>query len=729
MAVAGVRQAGPSSWGKLHDLATGAARAASNHAAGTKDEELARHWAVAVAELDRGPQAVDLWSSRRVLLRPAPPFGPSARALDHGQQLALAAMTTPGGYFIWQPPGTGKTAAIIGALRAAVTRGRTVLLVSRTPAAVDDVLAALIADDTGIRPGAVVRVRPSGDHGETVSSAVGQHPFLMDDKAAAVLVHRDERLAAIAEAEQANLHHEVRGKELWLRRRVDELGLDAVGLRQLGEQTAVYDEWRWLLGQRQPLRRRRDECLAAIRATVQELSAFDGIENRLTLLASDLASEQAMMGDRSLLVSELDAHEARIATLTKVLTDTVTKRDARLAVEQRLAHLRGELDAVEAAIEQCDREMAARRRVIGDPSAWVQRFGKAEADGSLVLVLEWDGYAQQIKLLGDELRELTRLRTEVEDDCRRERSRLMRQAPVVATTIDALVGSEELRGRRFDAVIVDEVVDTPAFKVFYAAAKADRTVVLVGDFMQSAPADYQAGMGDGGLATADWQTGDVFALAGITDRASAERNSHCVMLSVQYRYPPAIASLSSGLCYDGLLQSAAEPGVVKPGLVEPAGAAVVFHDTSGMRLDFQSVNNSWRCKQTVQLVSAIAQREPASLGFVTFYRAQAELARRLLQYEAPAAECGTAHSFQGREFDAMIVDLMQDDQPRWASLADIHGDARATGAARLLNVAVTRSTRRLHLIGNWEFVRASQAPGMRAIAALDGQPGFELVRH
>jgi len=34
----------------------------------------------------------------------------------------------------------------------------------------------------------------------------------------------------------------------------------------------------------------------------------------------------------------------------------------------------------------------------------------------------------------------------------------------------------------------------------------------------------------------------------------------------------------------------------------------------------------------------------------------------------------------------------------------------------------------LHLIGNWEFVKSSASPGMRAIAALEGRRGFCLVR-
>lgn len=43
---------------------------------------------------------------------------------------------------------------------------------------------------------------------------------------------------------------------------------------------------------------------------------------------------------------------------------------------------------------------------------------------------------------------------------------------------------------------------------------------------------------------------------------------------------------------------------------------------------------------------------------------------------------------------------MQDDKPRWVGVADLHGTERQIAAAKRLNVALTRTQRRLYLIGD-----------------------------
>ncbi len=93
-----------------------------------------------------------------------------------------------------------------------------------------------------------------------------------------------------------------------------------------------------------------------------------------------------------------------------------------------------------------------------------------------------------------------------------------------------------------------------------------------------------------------------------------------------------------------------------------------------------------------------------------------------------AVPAGTAHRFQGREFDRVIIDLMQDDQPRWVAAADLGGSARAVSAAKLLNVALTRGKQQIFLIGNWPFVVGCDTPGMRALAELEGKVNFEVRR-
>ena len=75
----------------------------------------------------------------------------------------------------------------------------------------------------------------------------------------------------------------------------------------------------------------------------------------------------------------------------------------------------------------------------------------------------------------------------------------------------------------------------------------------------------------------------------------------------------------------------------------------------------------------------------------------------------------------------MILDLMQDDQPRWTGVANLNGSEREIAAAKLLNVALTRAKTKLYLIGDWDFIRYCDYPGMRSLTNLANHPSFEII--
>jgi superfamily I DNA and/or RNA helicase len=138
------------------------------------------------------------------------------------------------------------------------------------------------------------------------------------------------------------------------------------------------------------------------------------------------------------------------------------------------------------------------------------------------------------------------------------------------------------------------------------------------------------------------------------------------------------------------------------------------------------VGTSWACGKTAAAAVELAGRIDGDVGFVTPYAAQAETVERRAREAGVILETGTSHRFQGREFGTVIVDLMQDDRPRWVAAADLGGSAHAVAAAKLLNVAITRAKSTLYLIGDWSFVSTHPSRGMRAIAALEGRDGFEV---
>ena len=763
-------------------------------------ESLARRWVDAIEGIDRGPQVADLWTNRPAVrtLRPLTTNSSTDRPLNLGQQIAFTAMTTPGGWFVWGPPGTGKTTVITGAVRAAVAAGHSVLVTSHTHVAVDNVLESLVADDARfglgfLQPGRVVRKTP-GDR-ERVSETVATHDYLLDEKAAAVIVKRDKRLNDIAAAENANLQDPIRAREDELRDQVHALDPHDNGVRQLDKQMPLYDEYSKLEGECFNFTTRLNTLLPQIQANSRRLESGSGVREAWHCVSQEIsaASEQAVrwrrhaesiessmqqpvaqrdeirrrltakqssrfvlpwLSDKRIIeLAELEsslqhaeqavrqfatnidqakqqvaAIEEHISDLRLQFAELQIQHDAIAGVASVLKSLQSEYDTLNGEIKTRTARIDDIKRAIGDPDAWRFRYRQAEMDGTLGLVREWEECSVKVQQLDIARDDLSKQRDQVNDEYRKKRVSLMSEAPVIATTLDSLVYSPELLDRRFDVVIIDEVSSAEAAKVFYAASKADRTCALVGDFMQNSPvADAETPITDEDRDTAAWQTQDIFRLAGIIDRASAERHPHCVALSVQYRYPPIIANAVNTFCYDGLLQSAFAG--------DEQTIRVVFHDTSGVGpLDFKRVDTSWECPSTLQLAQEIARRETTgTVGFVTPYRAQARRAWSLFKTEPLrdlGVECGTAHTFQGRECDVIILDLMQDKDVRWISFADAHSaDERALSAARLLNVALTRARRRIHLIGDWGFISSCQTPGMRVLAGLAGHPGFQLVKH
>ncbi|MGD0453055.1 MAG: AAA domain-containing protein [Solirubrobacteraceae bacterium] len=741
-----------------------------------------------------------LRASRRI----SPPSwsASSARSddgLNDGQRRALAAMTSPGGCFVWGPPGTGKTTVILSAVRDALAHGRSVLVASHTHGAVDNVLEGLIGSsddrDAGWSCGDVIRIASQGTL-DRVSPGVIDHRYLLLDKAAVVLTDSDARQADLGARRDGNRGDPARAA---LTVTVEDLaGVDAGGIEEARHALSARQRTFELVHAAAELTERLDDLrerehahrVAAAESGVDadELEraqarlliaqraldeAADATKDAMIALRARKRQEQAQRDrlrqardavDRGLaralplvragrvrraaqcdaLVEEARARVEQAGSLfetrrkdrrlrgadaarEQAIVARLTERHRRASrEEQRARQLAADVDATRAQLEALSQSIGELREIaerVREPEAVLAR---AQREGWPERIAERDRLSERVAVLDKELEGLEREQEQLREDLARERARLLAEAPVVACTLAALTMQPALLERRFDVVILDEAASIEPAYVAYAGSRANRTLALVGDFLQNAPiAEADDVPDDRDRALADWQQRDVFHLAGIHDRNSAERHPRCVALSVQYRYPPLIAKTVNAFCYDGLLESHSTT------LSADGQAVITLIDTSrhpGKRLVAE--RGSWWYQLGLDLLVALARGPdtPAQdTGLVCPYRAHASRAARLAERAGLGVACGTAHSFQGREFHTVIVDLMQDDQPRWAGVADLRGSERQVAAAKLLNVALTRTQRHLYLIGDADFIRRHRSPGMRALAALDGEPGFRVV--
>jgi predicted DNA helicase len=284
-----------------------------------------------------------------------------------------------------------------------------------------------------------------------------------------------------------------------------------------------------------------------------------------------------------------------------------------------------------------------------------------------------------------------------------ERAIVDRAEVVLATC----VGSDHpmLGDAVFDCVVIDEATQAPDPLLMIALGRA-KVAVLAGDPNQLGPVVVGGPSVEATLGTT------VFERLVQADASS-------VMLEQQHRMHVEIMTFPSRSMYDGKLRAA--PAVASHRLedlgvmADPARARPLWLvDTAGKdwleeRTDFDpggSLNNlpafsfdpSTFNTGNAERVAAEARRllsrgvAPTDLAIIAAYSAQARRLRLLLSAErAAGVEVGTVDGFQGREKEAVIVDLVRSNDS---------GELGFLANTRRMNVALTRAKRFLLVVAD-----------------------------
>jgi superfamily I DNA and/or RNA helicase len=187
------------------------------------------------------------------------------------------------------------------------------------------------------------------------------------------------------------------------------------------------------------------------------------------------------------------------------------------------------------------------------------------------------------------------------------------------------------------------------------------------------------------------------------------------MLEVQYRMPDALMAFPSSSMYDGRLVAAPGnrehslsdlPGVKPERPSRPAPWLVL--DTSQLpSLEQQSPDGtSYFHPEHAALTAAEVKRllargvPPTEVAAITPYQAQVRQLSELLSAElAAGVEIGSVDGFQGREKEAVVVDLVRHNKGQEIGFLR---DVRRT------NVAITRAKRFLVVIANVQTLNGHQ---------------------
>lgn len=310
-------------------------------------------------------------------------------------------------------------------------------------------------------------------------------------------------------------------------------------------------------------------------------------------------------------------------------------------------------------------------------------------------------------------------------------------AKIIGTTLAKSYLSESLQKRKFDTVILDEASMASIPALWCASNLAENSVVIVGDFLQLPPIV----MAETPMAQ-KWLGKDIFQHSGM--QAQAEHRETCpenfIMLNDQFRMEPDIANIANIYYgeYGGLSSDALEKSEERakeqdefykwyPGKEQDRNIHLI--DTESLHTWVTGVSqgthhsrfNCFSAAVDVELAfkllerkSAKADSSEASVLIVAPYKPHVEKIKQFIELEyknrglpknSNDIQAGTIHSFQGREADIVIFDLVID-EPHWRAGLFLDGNNYKEyndDLRKMFNVAITRAKFKLFIVGNFSY--------------------------
>lgn len=715
---------------------------------------------------------------------------------------AYRACLGQGTHLVWGPPGTGKTTVLKRAIGDLIARGDRVLLVSATNIAVDNALSGVMKENRH-GPGDIVRVGPpqlrevADDPGVSLPLMVRERLAETAERRRgieAALVGIRARTAELAALEASLVRFDPAAyfDALKLLRTP---GQDPVSVRtRAGTAAALLEE---AVAAREAVQqaaataqRRRDAAEESLRkwAEVERLRQ----EQSRVLKAAERKQADALMAEDHLRdlreeLEELDAQRSvarwrareKRQELRERLVDTEedvarTRRAAQAALATAEAHvvaLEREVADLVAGITHTPEQIAALQQALASAqSAYrsaldlvaARREEATQLERAVVRALDaaeltaraeqqdWPAHHARAERLRPRVTADTARRAALEEEfqqvqeeyerlARNAEGEIIKSAKLVATTLARFRTNKAVFDGPYDVVLVDEAGAATLPEVILATAKATRTAVLLGDFMQLGPVVEERLKDLDRSDVRRWLLPDVFRHCGIQDPEDARRHPACVTLTEQHRFGPAVMGLANSLAYGGMLRGGKQAAAPRP----PDDPEIVLVDTDGLhelaRPHLTGRRSGWWPAGAL-ISRALVDYHRArgeDTGIVTPYGVQAEATLEALRDVesggGPLAEVGTAHRFQGREFPIVVFDTVEgaDGRELWMSLAHREPGASdwARSGVRLFNVAATRVQTRLYVIGSWERISsAKKGTAFSHLAALVGTPGVRRLR-
>ncbi|CRK84653.1 AAA domain-containing protein [Neobacillus massiliamazoniensis] len=309
----------------------------------------------------------------------------------------------------------------------------------------------------------------------------------------------------------------------------------------------------------------------------------------------------------------------------------------------------------------------------------------------------------------DHLLELETQIARLLEKVRKKEVQLVKDAFIVGTTLAKAASDSAVYEPDYDVVILDEASMAYVPQAAFAAALGKR-VIICGDFKQLPPIASSRDP-----LVAKWLKEDVFHKARVVEWLNEGKlHPQLFLLKEQRRMHPDISAFTNRYIYHSLVGDHESVYKSRNRITSQAPFkehAAVLLDTSftGLHCISDKTTNSrfnlWQLLLSFQLIHEATLNGAKSIGYVTPYRAQANLMELLFEeiYEKERSQAdiiaATVHRFQGSERDVMIFDTVDSAPQDRAGMLLTGKDSE-----RLINVAITRTKGKFLHVSNRNFI-------------------------
>ncbi|AXJ00441.1 Superfamily I DNA and/or RNA helicase [Cyclonatronum proteinivorum] len=304
---------------------------------------------------------------------------------------------------------------------------------------------------------------------------------------------------------------------------------------------------------------------------------------------------------------------------------------------------------------------------------------------------------------------------------------------LIATTLARVCTSDILPTLNFDAVVIDEASMASIPYILVLASRSKAHIVFAGDPMQLPPIATTANR-----KHRDFLEKDVYTMASEADSMEQlfvwkdQNPGITCFFDTQYRLEDDLAEVISEVFYDGRLKSGKANAIIHApsqqltlrDAQQKDKSDVSVHlvnttrygpwiDTPKSEYGFRPVNQVHR-DLVMELVKRLVQKEqlhPSQIGIIVPFRSVVwDYRRELYSSNFSGVEVGTIHTFQGREKEAILFDLVMsgagETQPRrHFTVRPFDETKNGLSVPRLLNVAFSRAKKHMVVLADMDHVR------------------------